>query len=99
MYIIFPGTINRTKHQEKILDKCIVDVLYYFYKEYCMNGARKKYIIQIGTQEDFDKLDIEYWAKAKIKEKLETVTYLRECFYGKEATTGRLQRIYKVFKR
>ncbi len=45
-----------------------------------------------------ERLDREYWSDAPIREKLETITYLRECFYGKEATTGRLQRIYTVFK-
>jgi len=39
-----------------------------------------------------------YWEKASIKEKLQTITYLRECFYGKTATTGRLQRIYIMSK-
>ena len=54
--------------------------------------------IIITTHEESDKMDNLYWAKAPIKEKLETITYLRECFYGKEATTGRLQRIYTIFK-
>ncbi len=40
-----------------------------------------------------------YWANADVKEKLQTITYLRECFYGHEATTGRLQRFYQVIKR
>jgi hypothetical protein len=57
---------------------------------------RKKFII--AKQKEFDKIDDEYWAKASIKEKLQTITYLRECFYGKEATTGRVQRFYKVLK-
>lgn len=39
--------------------------------------------------------DIEYWSQAPIKEKLQMITYLRECFYGKKATTGRLQRIFR----
>ncbi len=43
-------------------------------------------------------LDREYWSSAPISERLETITYLRECFYGEEATTGRLQRIYTVLK-
>lgn len=43
--------------------------------------------------------DREYWSKASVEEKSETITYLRECFYGPEATTGRLQRVYKFFKR
>jgi len=54
--------------------------------------------IFIGTHEDFDKTDDLYWANASVEEKMETVTFLRECFYGKEATTGRLQRFYKILK-
>jgi hypothetical protein len=42
--------------------------------------------------------DIKYWKKASSEEKLMTITYLRECFYGKTATTGRLQRIYTMSK-
>jgi hypothetical protein len=57
---------------------------------------KKEFII--AKQEDLDKMDDEYWAKASIKEKLQTITYLRECFYGKEATTGRVQGFYKMFK-
>jgi len=55
--------------------------------------------ILIGDAEYLEKKDIEYWKKATIKEKLQTITYLRECFYGNEATTGRLQRFYTVLKR
>ncbi len=39
--------------------------------------------------------DEKYWANASVDEKLETITYLRECFYGAEATTGRLQRFFE----
>ena len=55
--------------------------------------------ILIGDAEYLEKKDTEYWKKATIKEKLQTITYLRECFYGNEATTGGLQRFYTVFKR
>jgi len=54
--------------------------------------------IAIATQEQFDKMDDFYWANASVEEKIETVTFLRECFYGKEATTGRLQRFCKILK-
>ena len=54
--------------------------------------------IVITTHENSDKIDDFYWANASIEEKMETVTFLRECFYGKKATTGRLQRFYKVSK-
>ena len=54
--------------------------------------------IVITTQENIEKLDDFYWANASVEEKVETVTFLRECFYGKEATTGRLQRICTILK-
>jgi len=54
--------------------------------------------VVLATQEEFDKMDDLYWANASMEEKIETVTFLRECFYGKEATTGRLQRFYKILK-
>lgn len=55
--------------------------------------------VSFGTHEDFEKEDREYWAKASNEEKFKTITYLRECFYGPEATTGRLQRLYTFSKR
>ena len=54
--------------------------------------------IIIATQENIEKMDDLYWASASVKEKVETVTFLRECFYGKEATTGRLQRFCTIIK-
>jgi len=54
--------------------------------------------IIIAKREDIDEMDSEYWNNASIKERLQTITYLRECFYGEEATTGRIQGIYSVFK-
>jgi len=51
-----------------------------------------------STKEQLNKKDREYWEKASSKEKLQTITYLRECFYGKTATTGRLQRFYTMFE-
>jgi hypothetical protein len=55
--------------------------------------------IIITTHKESEEMDAEYWSNASIKEKLQTVTYLRECFYGEEATTGRLQRFYQIVKR
>ena len=54
--------------------------------------------IIIAKREEIDKKDDEYWKNASIEEKLSTITYLRECFYGEEATTGRIQRIYTMLK-
>ena len=54
--------------------------------------------IIIAKRETLDGMDTEHWRHATIEEKLQTITYLRECFYGKKATTGRLQRVHRVFK-
>jgi hypothetical protein len=51
-----------------------------------------------SNHESLEESDREYWEHASAKEKLQTVTYLRECFYGETATTGRLQRVYTVSK-
>jgi len=51
-----------------------------------------------GNQKTLDEEDSKYWENASTKEKFQAITYLRECFYGKEATTGRLQRFYTVSK-
>ena len=47
---------------------------------------------------EHEREDREYWKKASYMNKLMTITYLRECFYGPEATTGRLQRFYSFSK-
>jgi len=52
----------------------------------------------IAKKDVLDKADDEYWRHATIEEKLQTITFLRECFYGEEATTGRLQRFYTITK-
>jgi len=57
----------------------------------------RKQII-IASRDALDMRDVEYWNHAKIEEKLETITFLRECFYGEEATTGRLQRVHTMLK-
>jgi hypothetical protein len=57
-----------------------------------------KNTIMYSKKELLNEQDYEYWKNASIKEKLQTITYLRECFYGKAATTGRLQRFYTLSK-
>ena len=47
---------------------------------------------------ELEREDFQYWKAAKIKEKLQTITYLRECFYGPEATAGRLPEFYQILK-
>ena len=63
-----------------------------------MNERMDRTRIVVGKAEEMDRSERDYWSKASIQERLETITYLRECFYGEEATTGRLQRIHTVFK-
>ena len=55
--------------------------------------------VTIGTTKELEKSDRKKLTNTSVKERLETITYLRECFYGTEATTGRLQRFHTVFKR
>ena len=59
-----------------------------------MDKMDRKQIVVADSNEALDEQDIEYWNHATVKEKLQTITYLRECFYGSEATTGRLQRFH-----
>ena len=63
-----------------------------------MNKKMDRKHVSIGTAEYLENNDKEYWEKSSIEERLKTITFLRECFYGTEATTGRLQRFYTVFK-
>jgi len=59
-----------------------------------MNRAQ----VIIAKKDELDAKDAEYWRHATIEEKLQTITYLRECFYGEEATTGRVHRVYTMLK-
>jgi hypothetical protein len=54
--------------------------------------------VVIAKNDELDEQDVEYWSNATVAQKLQTITYLRECIYGNEATTGRLQRFYTVSK-
>jgi hypothetical protein len=56
-------------------------------------------VVSFGTAEAHDKRERKYLNSAGYEEKLKTITYLRECFYGTKATTGRLQRIYRFLNR
>jgi hypothetical protein len=58
----------------------------------------RKQIVVADSHETLEDQDIEYWSRATVKEKLQTITYLRECFYGPEATTGRLQRFHTMLE-
>jgi hypothetical protein len=54
--------------------------------------------VVIAKKDVLDKADDEYWRNATAEEKWQTITFLRECFYGEKATTGRLQRVYTISK-
>jgi len=60
--------------------------------------------VTIAKRDVLDKADGEYWRHATAEEKFQTITFLRECFYGKEATSRhpmdarRLQRFYTITK-
>jgi hypothetical protein len=55
--------------------------------------------ISFGSHDLIKERESKYWKNASYTEKITTITYLRECFYGPEATTGRLQRFYTFLKR
>jgi hypothetical protein len=61
-----------------------------------MNERMDRSRVEVSTHELLQQEDREYWAGTTVEERLQTVTYLRECFYGPEATTGRLRRLYQV---
>lgn len=67
----------------------------------CDNMVKRmdRMCVTVGTAADLKKSEKQQLLNTSIEEKLETITYLRESFYGAEATTGRLQRVYTVFKR
>ena len=54
--------------------------------------------ISFGSNVELTEKERKYWETVSNEEKFQTITYLRECFYGPEATTGRLQRVYRFFK-
>lgn len=49
-----------------------------------------------GSFEAADQQDRLDSAEMEPGEKFRLITYLRECFFGDEATTGRLPRIYRL---
>jgi len=51
-----------------------------------------------STKELLKEKDKNYWKEASTMEILQTITFLRECFYGKIATAGRLQRFCTMFE-
>lgn len=56
-------------------------------------------VVSIGNFRELARENVQILKRTDASEKFATITYLRECFYGPEATTGRLQRVYTIFKR
>jgi hypothetical protein len=54
--------------------------------------------IVIAKRDELDSNDAEYWNHATIEEKLQTITFLRECYHGKGATSRGFQRFHTVFE-
>ena len=63
-----------------------------------MNHKMDRKQFKVATHEELEQDDKIYWNNASVQDKFETITYLRECFYGPEATTGRLQRFYQILE-
>lgn len=60
-----------------------------------MNIKMDRSVAEFTDSKTIHEEDNNYWSSAPVEEKLEMMTYLRECFYGDEATTGRLQRLFE----
>jgi hypothetical protein len=52
----------------------------------------------VGSFRDAEKEEAEELSKMSCQKKSAAITFLRECYYGRQATTGRLQRIFEVSK-
>ena len=57
----------------------------------------KSHITSVSFEENELQV-IEEMKNTTPQDRFELITYLRECFYGPEATTGRLQRVFEVTK-
>lgn len=58
-----------------------------------------KTALTITTLDEADKADLAYWHKRSVEERLEMVERLRELNYGKDAVSGRLQRVLEITRR
>jgi hypothetical protein len=71
---------------------------------YMLSAKMDRTKVTIAKKDVLDKVDDEYWRHATAEEKFQTITFLRECFYGEEATkrhpmdARRLQRFYTISK-
>ena len=51
-----------------------------------------------GSFEDGEKEEADALSKMSHQKKAAIITFLRESYYGRQATTGRVQRIFEVSK-
>ena len=58
----------------------------------------KKKEVFCGSVKEAEIKEHEYWQMISYSQKIGVITYLRECFYGKKATTGRIRRFHKAAK-
>jgi len=63
-----------------------------------MDKKLDRTMIVFGRTDEVEQRERELCKNETHQDKLRTITYLRECFYGPEATTGRLQRFYQIVK-
>ena len=73
-------------------------ITYFYLRRLYMNHKMDRKQFKVATHEELEQDDKIYWNNASVQDKFETITYLRECFYGPEATTGRLQRFYQILE-
>jgi hypothetical protein len=55
-----------------------------------------KKIVSCLNREEAEQQELESYQQMLPLERLRLMTYLRECYYGEEATTGRLQRVFEL---
>jgi hypothetical protein len=55
-------------------------------------------VCSVGSFEDAEREEAEELSKMSPQKKSAIITFLRESYYGRQATTGRIQRVFEVFK-
>lgn len=58
-----------------------------------------KTALTVTTLDEADKADLTYWHSRSVEERLEAIEWLRELNYGKDAVSGRLQRVLEITRR
>jgi hypothetical protein len=52
----------------------------------------------VGSFKDAEREEAKDLSKMSHQKKSAIITFLRESYYGRQATTGRVQRVFEVFK-